>query len=270
MPDEPCAGGPAGVRPAPVRPLPSTDAHVHSLESCGLFDGPGIRLVVFLQGCQMRCTYCHNPDTWTMKGGTVMPVAELLAKARRFAPFIKRKGGVTVGGGEPLLQRPFLAEFFAALQAEGFHTALDTNGYAPDDDLTRRVLAHSNLVILDLKALPEDYPVVTGVAPERTFRFLDLLTEMNVPTWIRHVVVPGLTGGPVTATGLARKLVGRRNVQRIELLPYHRMGVAKYHEMHLADPLPGVAPPDAAYLAAAAAPFLALGLPLIPPLSNTP
>ena len=245
-----------------VQPGPGATARVHSIESCGLFDGPGVRMVVFLQGCLMRCRYCHNPDTWEVRGGTLMEAEALVAQARRFRPFLKRGGGITVGGGEPMLQRPFLSHFFTKLQAEGFHTCLDTNGYAPDDALTREVLARTNLVILDLKALPEDYPAVTGLPPNRTFGFLDLLTELNIPTWIRHVVVPGLTGSAATTAGLAQRLVGRQNIERIELLPYHRMGVAKYQQLGLRDPLPGVEPPDATYLAAAAAPFLAAGLPL--------
>lgn len=251
-----------GVLVAP--PEAGAMARVHSIESCGLFDGPGVRMVVFLQGCQMRCRYCHNPDTWELPGGTVMQESDLVARARRFAPYIRRRGGVTVGGGEPLLQRHFLARYFRDLQAEGFHTALDTNGYAPDDALTRQVLASTNLVILDLKALPQDYPSVTGLSGVRTFGFLDLLTALDIPTWIRHVVVPGLTGSAATAAGLAQRLAGRRNIERVELLPYHRMGLAKYAQMGLQDPLPGTEPPDAAYLAAAAEPFRAAGLPLQP------
>ncbi len=238
------------------------EARVHSVESCGLFDGPGIRMVVFLQGCLMRCRYCHNPDTWELRAGQVMPTADLVARARRFAPFLRRGGGVTVGGGEPMLQRPFLRTFFTALKAEGFHTCVDTNGYAPDDTLTREVLAATDLVILDLKALPEDYPALTGLQAQRTFAFLDLLTTLGVRTWIRHVVVPGLTGSPATTTGLAERLVGRPNIERIELLPFHRMGVPKYARLGLEDPLPGVLPPDADVLAAAGRPFLDRGLPL--------
>jgi pyruvate formate lyase activating enzyme len=234
---------------------------VQSIESCGLFDGPGIRMVVFLQGCPLRCRYCHNPDTWDGRIGTEMTVEQVVAKARQFRPFLERRGGgITVGGGEPLLQRRFLRGLLRELKTEGFRTCIDTSGHAPVDVLTREILSYTDLVLLDLKAMPQDHRAVTGRTIDRTLAFLDLLTDLMVPTWIRHVVVPGLTGTPAHGAWMAELLCGRRHVERIELLPFHRMGVSKYERLGLADPLPGIQPPTAAEMAAAAEPLRALGI----------
>lgn len=210
---------------------------VHSCQSMGAVDGPGLRYVVFLQGCPLRCAYCHNPDTWEFGGGEEATVESLLQKIRRCAPYIKKEGGVTVTGGEPLAQSEFVAALFAALRAEGFHTALDTAG-AGDKAGARRVLAHTDLLLADLKfTTEEEYRRCAGGSLAHTLAFLDLAREMGVPLWLRHVVVPGLTDGAEHAARFAALCRRYGNLQRVELLPFHKLCLEKYRAMGLPFPL---------------------------------
>lgn len=205
---------------------------IHSLESFGTVDGPGIRFVVFLQGCPLRCLYCHNPDTWDVTKDTPyrMTPEELLSEVVRYKSFIA-KGGVTVTGGEPLLQPDFLKAFFRLCRSEGIHTALDTSGYICSPKALE-VLEYTDLVLLDIKTLnPDLHPILTGVGPENTLRFLDELEARGIPTWIRHVLVPDLTDDDVWLTALATHISRYKVVQKVELLPYHSMGAYKYEQL---------------------------------------
>lgn len=217
--------------------------NIHSLESFGTVDGPGIRFVVFLQGCPLRCQYCHNPDTWEVAGEANfrMTPDELLAEVQRYKNFIA-KGGVTVTGGEPLLQGRFVRDFFCLCRERGIHTALDTSGFICTPEAFE-VLDVVDLVLLDIKTLDSNlYPALTGVQSDRSLRFLDELENRGIPTWIRHVVVPGLTDDDAKLEALARYVNRYKVVQKVELLPYHTMGTFKYEQLGVEYKLKGVEP----------------------------
>ncbi|MDO4756147.1 MAG: pyruvate formate-lyase-activating protein [Parabacteroides sp.] len=214
---------------------------IHSLESFGTVDGPGIRFVIFMQGCPLRCMYCHNPDTWDITKETPYQLEpeELLNEVLRYKNFIA-KGGVTVTGGEPLLQPLFLKEFFRLCQENGLHTALDTSGYICSDKAFD-VLNHVDLVLLDIKTISAQlHPRLTGVEQNNTLQFLEELERRGIPTWIRHVIVPNLTDDDEALEALAEYICKYKVVQKVELLPYHTMGVYKYEAQGLAYPLKGV------------------------------
>lgn len=213
---------------------------IHSIESMGLVDGPGIRTVVFLQGCRLRCQYCHNPDTWQTTGGKSMTPGALVEMLSRYKTYYNSSGGgVTFSGGEPLLQREFLLESLKRCKDAGIHTCIDTAGYGVGG--YEEILAFTDLVLYDVKQItPETYHTVTGAAMEETLRFLEAVQQANVPMWIRHVVVPGLTDGEAHIRALGTYIKGLRNVQRVELLPYHLLGVNKYQGMEIPYPLAGV------------------------------
>ena len=222
---------------------------VHSFQSMGAVDGPGLRYVVFFQGCPLRCAYCHNPDTWAFEGGQEVTVEEVLQKVRRCAPYIKKNGGVTLTGGEPLAQSAFAAALLAALKAEGFHTALDTSGAASLESAAK-VLDPADLVLPDLKfTTEEDYPRHTGVSLAHTLEFLGLCREMGRPVWLRHVVVPGLNDGPGAAARLAALAKGYENVETVELLPFRTLCIEKYAALGLPFPLEGTPPAGKEHLA---------------------
>ena len=216
---------------------------IHSLESFGTVDGPGIRFVVFMQGCPLRCQYCHNPDTWEVNRETpyqLEPEA-LLSEVIRYKNFIA-KGGVTVTGGEPLLQPLFLKDFFRLCKENGLHTALDTSGYICSDKALE-VLNYVDLVLLDIKTIDSSlHPRLTGVEQKNTLTFLEELERRQIPTWIRHVLVPNLTDKDEALEHLAQYLSSYKTIQKIELLPYHTMGVHKYEALGLDYPLKEVAP----------------------------
>ena len=216
---------------------------IHSLESFGTVDGPGIRFVTFLQGCPLRCLYCHNPDTWDAGRAvqyTYTP-EQLLEEVLRYRNFIA-KGGVTLTGGEPLLQADFCREYFRLCKDAGLHTALDTAGSIYSEK-TLSVLDYTDLVLLDIKALrPDDCRKVCGNDGRNTLRFLDELQRRGTAVWIRHVVVPGLTDCDEKLDELVDYLKSYTVVQKIEWLPYHTMGVFKYKDLGLTYPLEGVPP----------------------------
>ena len=217
---------------------------IHSWESMGLVDGPGIRTVVFLQGCRLRCLYCHNPDTWAKEGGTLETVDEVMARLRRFRPYYGMEGGVTFSGGEPLLQREFLTEILSRCRQEGIHTCLDTAGCGAGG--YEEILKNTDLVLFDIKHYTEEgYRHITGRSPEESLHFLSLVQEMGIPLWLRHVVVPGLTDSEEHLEGLWSYIQTLRGVQRVELLPYHTLGVHKYTRMQIPYPLKDVPPQDA-------------------------
>lgn len=241
---------------------------IHSIESFGTVDGPGIRFVVFMQGCPLRCLYCHNPDTWEKKRdgseknrdtSHFREPGDLLAEVLRYKNFIA-KGGVTVTGGEPLLQPAFLKEFFRLCRENGIHTALDTSGYICSAKALE-VLEYVDLVLLDIKTIDAElHPRLTGVGGENTLHFLDELEHRQIPVWIRHVVVPGLTDDDASLEALARYISRYKMVQKAELLPYHTMGAYKYEAQGMEYPLKGVEPLSAERLANAKAIFKKYGL----------
>ena len=213
---------------------------VHSIESMGLVDGPGIRVVVFLQGCQLRCQFCHNPDTWSGQGGTPMTPSELLQKVERFRAYFARSGGgVTFSGGEPLMQPEFLLACLKLCRQEGIHTCLDTAGCGLGD--YDEILQYTDLILYDVKEITEKkYKALTGRSWDETTRFLQAVRRTQTPVWVRHVVVPGLTDSDEHMKALQayiRDVVP--NVTKVELLPYHKLGENKYHTMGIPYPLEG-------------------------------
>ena len=220
-----------------------TVGHIHSVESMGLVDGPGIRTVIFLQGCRLRCRYCHNPDTWALESPSAQDLSpqELVERLVRFKPYYGQTGGVTFSGGEPLLQPEFLREALALCHEAGIHTCLDTAGCGLGD--YGAILAHTDLVLLDVKHYtPEGYRSITGAAMEEYNRFLEAVRRAGTPLWVRHVVVPGLTDSPGHLAGLEEYLDGWPSLERVELLPYHTLGVHKYRALNLPYSLEGVPP----------------------------
>lgn len=220
-----------------------TIGHIHSVESFGTVDGPGIRFVAFMQGCPLRCQFCHNPDTWDPHGKCQYELTpqQLLDEVLRYRSFIK-SGGVTLSGGEPLMQADFATEFFALCQAEGLHTALDTSGIFCSGRALD-VLSHTKLVLLDIKTMdPDLYPRLTGQRQDNNLRFLDELQQRGIPTWVRHVVVPGLTDNDEWLHRLGEHVARYSVVEKIEVLPYHTLGTFKYQELGLRYPLEGVDP----------------------------
>ena len=216
---------------------------IHSLESFGTVDGPGIRFVTFMQGCPLRCRYCHNPDTWRADAPVKYELTprQLLDEVLRYKSFIA-KGGVTLTGGEPLMQPDFCREFFRLCREAGIHTALDTAGSVYNEK-TLSVLDFTDLVLLDIKALqPELCRAVCGSDGRNALRLLDELERRGIDVWIRHVVVPGLTDDDALLAELVEYLKPFRTVKKIEWLPYHTMGVFKYKDLGLAYPLEGVPP----------------------------
>ncbi len=216
-----------------------TIGYIHSIESLGTVDGPGVRMVVFLKGCPMRCLYCHNPDTWTMKGASPMTVEQILEKYRTYLPFYK-KGGLTVSGGEPLMQAVFVIELFREAKGRGIHTCLDTSGVlfrpdSPDSLNTMSALASvTDLVLLDIKHIDSGRHLkLTGHPNENILAFARFLDEKQVPVWIRHVVVPGYTDDEPSLKKLGAFLATLRNVKALDVLPYHDMGKAKYEKLGL-------------------------------------
>lgn len=219
---------------------------IHSFESFGTVDGPGIRFVVFMQGCPLRCQFCHNPDTWDPQGDCQYELTpeELVQEVTRYRSFIK-SGGVTVSGGEPLMQAAFIEEFFRLCKEEGLHTALDTSGaYCSSRALAP--LDHTDLVLLDIKTMdPDLYPRLTGHPQANNLRFLDELQARGIDTWVRHVVVPGLTDNDNWLRRLGEHVSKYSVVKKIEILPYHTLGTAKYAQLNIRYPLEGVPPLNA-------------------------
>ncbi|WBB71495.1 pyruvate formate-lyase-activating protein [Micromonospora sp. WMMD1128] len=247
---------------APVSAPPVLHGAVHSWDTSVGVDGPGTRFVVFLAGCPLRCRYCHSPDTWYGRSGRRRTVDEMVALVARYRRFVQvAGGGVTISGGEPLLQPAFTGALLRRCRALGLHTALDTSGFLGDraDDA---LLDATDLVLLDVKAgSPATYRRVTGtgrLAP--TLRFARRLADRGTPMWIRYVLVPGLTDAVDEVARVADVAAGLAGVQRVEVLPFHRLGAHKYAELGLAFPLAGTAPPDAELLARVRGQFAARGL----------
>ena len=221
---------------------------IHSTESFGTVDGPGVRFVVFLQGCPMRCKYCHNPDTWKMNAGSLRTPQSLIQEYERNQAFY-RNGGITVTGGEALMQIDFLLELFSLAKEKGIHTCLDTSGitYRPGqssyNEKLDKLMTLTDLVMLDIKHIdPEGHKDLTGHDNAGILAFAKYLEKKQVPVWIRHVVVPGITDDPGQLTRLGTFIGGLSNVKALDVLPYHIMGVMKYKELDMPYPLEGVEP----------------------------
>ena len=215
--------------------------HVHSIETFGTHEGPGIRFVLFLQGCRARCLYCQNPDTWKEDSGTRMTADEVFEKAERCLPYIfASRGGVTVSGGEPLLQMDFVSQLFSLCKAGGVHTAVDTAAFylAGDRPKIAELMRLTDLFIVDIKAAEEAlHRRMTGQALSQAAGFLDMLERNNKEYWVRYVLVPGLNDSERDLKGLAG-LVGRlKQCQRVEFLPYHTLGKHKWEHLGLSYPL---------------------------------
>ena len=222
------------------------DAYIHSTESFGTVDGPGVRFVIFLQGCPMRCKYCHNPDTWKMNTGERRSPQSLIREYERNRQFYG-KGGITVTGGEALMQIDFLLELFGLAKQQGIHTCLDTSGitYRPGkSDYNRkldRLMEMTDLVMLDIKHIdPQGHKDLTGHDNAGILAFAKYLAKKKVPVWVRHVVVPGITDDPGQLTRLGQFIGTLPNVKALDVLPYHVMGVSKYKELGISYPLEGI------------------------------
>jgi len=211
-------------------------ARIHSVETCGTVDGPGLRYVAFFQGCILRCKYCHNPDTWKISGGTEMSADELLRDVLKYKSYMQFSGGgFTASGGEPLLQKEFLTEFFKRLKHNNIHTAVDTSGNAGYEVYHfEELFAYTDLVLLDIKAVrPDKYRNLTAVDITPALKIAEYLNSRHIPVWIRHVIVPGMTDDAGDIEELARYLKDFSNIQRVELLPFHKIGEYKWEAMKL-------------------------------------
>lgn len=221
---------------------------IHSFESFGTVDGPGIRFVVFLQGCPMRCLYCHNPDTWVTGGGTEYSAEEVAARALKYKNYFAGGGGVTVSGGEPMLQPQFVTQFFTIVKNAGVSTALDTSGVMfneADPHAYDGLLAVTDLVLLDIKHIDDyQHQRLTGHSNKNILAFARYLSDMDKPVWIRHVLVPGITDDDNYLHELKNFISTLKNVQKVEVLPYHSMGEVKYNKLGMDYPLHGTKPPS--------------------------
>ena len=220
---------------------------VHSTESFGSVDGPGIRFIVFMQGCKMRCQYCHNPDTWAMESNKAVErtVEDVLDEALRFRHFWGEHGGITVSGGEAMLQIDFVTALFTEAKKLGIHCTLDTCGFAyrntPEyHEVVDKLLAVTDLVLLDIKEIdPEQHKFVTRQPNKNILEFAQYLSDKQVPVWIRHVLVPGLTDFDEHLIKLGEFVKTLKNVDKFEILPYHTMGEFKWRELGIPYPLEG-------------------------------
>ncbi len=205
--------------------------YLHSFESFGTKDGPGIRFVVFMQGCPLRCLYCHNPDTWNVSDNKMeMTTDEVFTEITKVKNFIKT-GGVTVSGGEPLLQADFVLELFKLCKQNNIHTAVDTSGYLLNDKI-KEVLNYTDLVLLDIKHInPEKYKNLTARPLEPTLKFIEYLGEINKPVWLRYVLVPGFTNDEKDLKEWAEYVSRFKNIERVDILPFHQMGIHKWEQV---------------------------------------
>ncbi|WP_308552827.1 pyruvate formate-lyase-activating protein [uncultured Peptoniphilus sp.] len=219
---------------------------VHSIETFGAVDGPGLRYILFLQGCPMRCLYCHNPDTWRTTGGKLMSVEEVLDDYEKYRVYLKN-GGITVTGGEPLLQMDFVTELFKEAKKRNIHTALDSSGalFSRETNLEKykELIKYVDLVLLDIKHIDDEgHRKLTGFSNRNILDFLKFLDENGVEVWIRHVIVPGITYDAKLLERLGYELGRYKNIKKVDVLPYHNMGEKKYEELGIKYPLKGTKP----------------------------
>ena len=221
--------------------------YVHSIESCGTVDGPGIRFVVFLQGCPMRCKYCHNPDTWQPRVGNTMTVEDIMKEFRSKKAFYKN-GGMTCTGGEPMLQIDFVTELFTQCHEEGVHTCLDTSGITFNESEAYlkkldKLLSVTDLIMLDIKHIdPEEHIKLTQQPNDMILKFAKYVDDKGIDIWIRHVVVPTITQNDKYLYQLGQFIGGLKHLKALDVLPYHTMGVPKYESLGMDYPLKGIEP----------------------------
>lgn len=230
--------------------MSETKGAIHSIETFGSVDGPGVRYIIFLQGCQMRCQFCHNPDTWKMEGENMQTSDEVLKKALRYKSYWKKQGGITVSGGEPLLQIDFMLELFQKAKAQGIHMVMDTCGNPftreePFFSKFQELMAYTDLVLLDIKHIDEQaHKELTGWSNTNIIDMAKYLAEIQKPVWIRHVLVPTKNAKDEELLRLDRFIKTLPNVERVEVLPYHTLGIYKWKELGYDYPLEGVKPPN--------------------------
>ncbi len=223
---------------------------VHSLESFGSADGPGVRYVIFLNGCHMRCQFCHNPDTWDLRAGREYTVSELIQTALRYRSYWGSEGGITVSGGEPLLQIDFLLELFSEAKKKDIHTTLDTSGNPftreePFFSKWKELMEVTDLVMLDIKHIDEEgHRILTGQSGENIKEMARLMSDLGQPMWIRHVLVPERNDKDEYLHALAAFIRELRTVEKVEVLPYHTLGVFKWENLGVPYPLEGIDPPS--------------------------
>lgn len=219
--------------------------NIHSIESCGTVDGPGIRFVVFLQGCPLRCLYCHNPDTWSTDVNKKMSVEEIMKKYEGVKEFVK-SGGITVTGGEPLLQIEFVTELFKVAKSKNIHTALDTSGIlfnSSDTSTIDNLLMFTDLVLLDIKHIDDgEHRKLTGASNKNILDFARYLSDRQIPVWIRHVVVRDITLRKDYLQELGQFIGSLKNVKALDVLPYHNMAIPKYDALGIQYPLTDTLP----------------------------
>ncbi|SHF11104.1 pyruvate formate-lyase-activating protein [Desulforamulus putei] len=218
---------------------------IHSIESCGTVDGPGLRCVIFLQGCPLRCRYCHNPDTWQTTGGQEVEASALIKMVLRFKPYFNDRGGVTLSGGEPLLQPEFAAAILQGCKEAGIHTAVDTSGWV-DPAALARALPYTDLLLLDVKAVQDDqYRWLTGRHEHRFLAALDYIKKEKTPIWVRYVVLPGINDSAQHIQKLKELMSSLGSqVEKVELLPYHPLGIHKWNRLGLTYTLEHLQPPS--------------------------
>ena len=204
---------------------------INSIETSGMVDGPGIRVVIFMQGCTLRCLYCHNPETWGKNGNFEMTPSQVVEKVKKYKNYFGKDGGVTFSGGEPLFQKDFLLETLKQCKKEGIHTAIDTAGM---DEEPEEILKYTDLVIFDIKAYEKDlYEDITGKKIDTSLHFLDICQKLQKKMWIRSVIVPGINDTEEYILGLKDFIKNLKNIEKVELLPYETLGVHKYKELNL-------------------------------------
>lgn len=222
---------------------------IHSIESFGSVDGPGTRFIIFVQGCNMRCLYCHNVDTWDCHKGQLRSTDDLLDQAERYRPYWGPEGGITVSGGEPLLQIDFLLELFQKAKARGIHTCIDTAGqpFTRKEPFFRKfqqLMEVTDILLLDVKHIDlEAHKKLTGWGNENILDLFRYLSDIHKPIWVRQVLVPGYTDDPASLQRTREFLDTLTNVQRVEALPYHNMGLYKWEELGIPNQLKDVEPP---------------------------
>ncbi len=220
-------------------------ARVHSFESFGTVDGPGVRFVIFFQGCHLSCLYCHNRDLWDFHTGTEYSIDYVFNEAVKYRPYFEAgQGGVTASGGDPLMQAPAIVALFRKCRDSGIHTALDTSGALPLTSIVKRVLELTDVVLLDIKSMNDfRHTELTGISNKNTLEFAEYLAQQKIPVWIRHVIVPGITDNEEDCRELARFIKTLTNVEKIELLPFHKMGEFKWEELSKEYSLTDTEPP---------------------------
>ena len=225
--------------------------HIHSTESFGAADGPGVRFIVFMQGCHMRCRYCHNPDTWKMDGGDEVTADEILKRALRFKPYWGKDGGITISGGEPLLQIDFVIELFKKAKELGINTCIDTAGNPftkeePFFSKFEELMKYTDLLLLDLKEInPTRHKDLTCFDNSNIIEMAKYLSEINKPVWIRHVLVPEHSDFDEDLDALGDFIDTLSNVDRVEILPYHTLGKFKWENLGIPYTLESISPPSA-------------------------